>query len=116
LGNNHGTQNIKDITGVKKYHLTPVKRLDTKSKNGSYEWLCLCDCGNICISNITDLNSGRKTRCDSCSQFATISKGEEQICKLLQDNSINYIQQKMFDSCIFPITKKHLKFDFYIPD
>lgn len=115
IGNAYGKANTKDISYQKKGQLTPIERLQTKAKNNSYEWICVCDCGNQCISNTTDLNRGRKTRCDECSKNNTISKGEAAIIKLLESNKIEYIYQKTFPTCIFPSTKAKLKFDFYIP-
>ena len=115
IGNTYGKANIKNISYQKKGQLTPIERLQTKAKNNSYEWICICDCGNQCISNTTDLNRGRKTRCDECSKNSTISKGEAAIIKLLESNKIEYIYQKTFPTCIFPLTQTKLKFDFYIP-
>jgi hypothetical protein len=41
------------------------------------------------------------------------SKGELEIKKWLEKNNIIHIQQHKFDGCMF---KRHLKFDFYIPE
>ena len=116
LNNNYGTKNKKDLTNQKRGQLLPLKRLDTKAKNGTYEWLCQCDCGRTCISNTRDLNGYRKIRCEFCSLNATMSIGESLISKILIDNNIKYEYQKQFENCIFPETNKHLKFDFYVPD
>ena len=42
-----------------------------------------------------------------------MSKGEKEIRKYLEQNNINYQEQKKFDGCQY---KKLLKFDFYLPD
>ena len=42
-----------------------------------------------------------------------ISKGELSIIKILEEHSIEYINQKRFDGCI---NKRKLPFDFYLPD
>ena len=115
IGNTYGRANIKDISQQKKGQLTPIERLQTKAKNNSYEWICICDCGNQYIANTADLNAGRKTRCDECSKNNIISKGEALIIELLELNKIEYIYQKTFPTCIFPMTQTKLKFDFYIP-
>lgn len=116
LGNKHGQNNAIDLTGQLKGQLLPIKRLDTKARNNSWEWLCQCTCGRTCISNTTDLNSGRKTRCNYCSDHAIISKGEQTIKTLLKNNDIYFVQQKTFENCIHPLTNKQLRFDFFIVD
>jgi hypothetical protein len=49
--------------------------------------------------------------CPKCS----LSKGENLIQYYLIDNDIEYIFQKTFDDCINTLTKRKLKFDFFIP-
>lgn len=112
-GNSYGKANRQDLSGKHFGHLTVIERLNTK-KSGSWEWKCMCDCGEEVISNTRDLNAGRKTRCNTCSSNALISKGEEAIEKLLCENNISFEKQKTFSSCIFPDTKYHAKFDFYV--
>jgi len=45
----------------------------------------------------------------------TISKGEEKIIDILQQNNIEYEYQKSFEDCYFDDTNKLAVFDFYIP-
>lgn len=49
--------------------------------------------------------------CPKCS----VSKGEQEIIKILENNNIEYIFQKKYDDCL---SNKNsiLKFDFYLPD
>ena len=54
------------------------------------------------------LKSGHTTSC-GCIK----SKGEEKIAKLLRENNIDFIQEKQFNSCIFP-NGYLAKFDFYV--
>lgn len=51
----------------------------------------------------------RGSGCQKCN----MSKGELNIIKILEKNSINYITQKKFDNCV---NKRKLPFDFYLPD
>ena len=51
-----------DISGKKFGSLTAIKRIDEK-KNGSYLWICKCDCGNTKNVTARDLNAGRVTSC-----------------------------------------------------
>jgi hypothetical protein len=44
-----------------------------------------------------------------------LSKGESKIREFLHKSNIEYIEQKSFDDCINPLTKRKLKYDFYIP-
>ena len=48
-------------------------------------------------------------RCPKCN----VSKGEERITLLLEQNNVNYETQKAFKECK---NKKALRFDFYLPD
>lgn len=43
------------------------------------------------------------------------SKGEERIAVLLKDLGISFEREKIFKSCINPLTGMSLRFDFYIP-
>lgn len=50
-----------------------------------------------------------KTGCPNC----FISRGEENIAKVLCDFGINFIRRHKFDDCFY---KKKLEFDFYLPE
>lgn len=113
-GNTHGTANARDISGQKFNHLTALYRLPTKKRN-SWEWQCQCDCGEETVATVVDLKNNRKTRCEKCSLQSTISKGEEKIKELLEQNNIAFEYQKTFADCYFEDTGKKAVFDFYIP-
>jgi len=49
--------------------------------------------------------------CPKCST----SIGHDQIRKILEKNSIEYIEEKTFKDCINPLTGRTLKFDFFLP-
>lgn len=112
-GNTYGASNKQDLTNKHFGNLTAIRRLDTK-KEGCWEWECICDCGEKVISNTRDLNAGRKTRCNTCSSNATVSKGEAAIIALLISNSIPFETQKTFSTCVFSDTQRNAKFDFFI--
>ena len=44
------------------------------------------------------------------------SKGEMKIKNILNENNIQYIQEKRFSDCIFKDTNKIARFDFYLPE
>lgn len=50
--------------------------------------------------------------CPKCQE----SSGERKIRIFLEENQINFSQQKIFSDCLNPKTNKKLKFDFYLPD
>jgi hypothetical protein len=50
-----------DHKGKKYNKLTVLEKLNKKGKNGSYYWLCKCDCGNL-----TEVSSGGIRRTVSC--------------------------------------------------
>ena len=82
------------------------------SGKGGHLWRCKCLlCGNenavINASNIEDQYS-----C-GCS---ISSKGEQKIKEILDNNDINYIQEKRFADCVFEDTKKTARFDFFLPE
>jgi hypothetical protein len=54
----------KDLTGKKFGHLTalePVERQEPSNK--CYFWKCRCDCGNIHIVNMNNLQMGNTKSC-----------------------------------------------------
>ena len=74
------------------------------------KWKCLCDCGNIILVDGTKLRSGHTQSCG-----CIISKGEEHIKNLLNQNNIKFITQKRFNDCVSD-KNNPLPFDFYIED
>lgn len=74
-------------------------------------WKCRCDCGNIFYTTGVQLT---RTNGSTLSCGCLLSKGEEKISKLLDENNIQYIKQKTFDNCRFPKTNAVAKFDFYV--
>lgn len=60
-----------------------------KNIDGSYNYLCKCDCGNQKIINGVSLRKGITTSC-GCIQY---SIGEKNIKNILDINNINYIKE-----------------------
>lgn len=69
-----------------------------------------CSCGNIYNTSFASYRDGA-IKCPSCSQ--KMSKGEECIKNFLDDNKVDFIQEKRFDDCC---DIKPLPFDFYLPN
>ena len=82
-------------------------------QNDKYLVKCQCDCGNIIHAQISNLKSGTVHSC-GCDKI--ISKGEEKIKQLLQDNNIMFETEKTFPDLINPKTNYKLRFDFYLPE
>ena len=101
------------LEGEKFGKLTVIKRNGTfVSSNGTQysQWLCKCECGTNKIIKGHDLIRGSVTSCG-----CTISRGEEEIRKILNELNINFKTQYGFNDL-----KSHkgwmLKFDFAVFD
>lgn len=92
----------RDISGIKFGKLTPVEYI------GESKWICKCDCGGTKTVLASNLKRGLTKSCGCIN-----SSGEEAIKQWLIDNRINYIQQYVFDDCVY---KRKLRFDFAILD
>lgn len=101
----------KNLTGARIGRLTVVQNTHQKSKNGSFIWKCLCDCGrqNI-LTKGNNLISGHTKSCGCMS----MSSAERQITQILDNNDIKYIKEYSFSDCRSSITGRLLKFDFAI--
>ena len=107
--NNNNKNNQQSLIGKIFGKLKVIEELSEKDKYGYRQWKCLCECGNITISNTNALNNGKKLSC-GCLK----SKGEMVIQKLLQENNIAFEKEKIFTSCKFTDTKNYARFDFFI--
>lgn len=83
--------NTIDMIGKKFGKLLVLEKKD-KKPDGSYNYLCQCDCGNTKIINGVSLRKGTTTSC-GCINF---SIGEKNIQKILQDNNIKFQQEYIF--------------------
>lgn len=101
-----------DLTNQKFSHLTAKQRLTNKDSWGNFYWLCSCDCGREVEVLATSLVSGNTQTCGLC---MNMSLQEEKIANILKDLNIDFIQEKTFEDCINPDTKRKLRFDFYLP-
>lgn len=97
----------KDMRGKKFLGLTPIEPVEGMRKNGGIVWKCRCDCGNICY-----IRQGALGHTASCG--CAVSKGENQVAKILEEFGLKFERQKIFRGCINPKTDRHLRFDFYL--
>lgn len=63
---------FEDLTGKKFGRLTVIENLGT-NKNGCYEWLCQCECGNYKVAISSHLNNGIVKSC-GCLQKEVTAK------------------------------------------
>ena len=88
-----------DITGKRSGKLVAIKRLDEK-KNGSYLWLCKCDCGGSKVVAARDLNGKRVTSCGCNKGFQRHLEGQRFGClTVLSDTGKKQKNVKMWN-CI----------------
>lgn len=52
-----------DLTGKRFGKLVCLKLSDEKDNSGNTQWVCYCDCGNICLAAVPQLRSGYKKSC-----------------------------------------------------
>ena len=94
-----------DLTGQRFGKLTVIGRVG--SKRGRANWRCKCECGNECTVISSYLRTGDTQSCG-----CVMSRMEEYIAKLLNENNINYERQYSFPDLR---GKMHpLRFDFAI--
>ena len=93
--------------GKKFGKLIVIEQVDSPNKRLYYK--CQCECGNYTIVTGEDLRSSHTTSC-GCLK----SKGEDIISKILRNANIPFEKEKTFDSCRFPKTNYHGRFDFYV--
>ena len=103
---------IQKMIGRKFGKLTVLTKADTVDSDGSYNYLCRCDCGNLKIANGVSLRGGSVASCGCL----TKSLGEQNIRSILTQADIPFEFEKTFDGCVFPDTKKPARYDFYIPN
>ena len=99
-------RSCKDLLGMKYGKLTVIGLTDGR-KHGRQVWECLCECGNKCYVQTTDLLDGHIKTC-GCVK----STSENRIAEYLDNNNIFYERQKKFIGCK---NINYLLFDFYIP-
>ena len=105
--------NIKDLVGQKFGELTVIEDSGLRASNGGVIWKCQCSCGKITNKSSSQLKKGKGLHC-GCQQI--VSLGENRIREILNENNINFEQQKIFDNCRFPKTNQPARFDFYVAD
>ena len=97
---------MKDLTNQKFGLLTAIQLTDLRSSRGGILWECLCECGNTCYVEASNLISKNTQSC-GCLK---ISIGEFNIEMVLKQHNIKYIKEYSNQE----LNKK--RFDFAILD
>lgn len=74
------------------------------------QYKCKCDCGNTIIMSGKEIRREHRLSCGCLKSI-----GEGVILNILNNNNIQYKQQKIFNTCRNPETNAYLYFDFYLP-
>lgn len=108
----HQKNSQETMIGQKFGKLTVIKDTGERGASGLIIYLCKCDCGNFCKRIGSNLKNPNYFPSCGCIH----SPGEAKIIKILTNNNINFIQEKVFQDCIFKDSNRPAKFDFYILD
>lgn len=72
-------------------------------------------CGKEFISLISNVKTGAVVSC-GCKFVSIVSKGEQKICEILEENNIKFEREKIFKDFISNKNNQHYRYDFYLPD
>ena len=100
-----------DLIGQKFGKLTVIS-LTEQRKFGGRVWHCKCDCGNEC-DVLAQYLKRKSTQSCGC---AGNSLGEFYIQSILEENNIKFEKEYIFQDFIYEDTKRHPRYDFYLPD
>lgn len=111
IGHENKGKLLTDLIGVTNGKLTVLELTEDRTSWGAPIWKCKCSCGNICYKNSNYIKKSKYANC-GCE---TRSNGELLVRDILDENNINYIEQKTFDNCRYE-NNYPAWFDFYLPD
>lgn len=72
-----------------KYNHWTVIDVVMNEKRHEYEWICMCDCGNIVQQRTYNVKSGKSKQCRECSSKNKVSKNPKKLKR--ENTSISYI-------------------------
>lgn len=105
-----GQEGALDLTGKIFGELKALYPTEER-RNKSIVWVCRCSCGTLHKAAAKEL---QRLSVSSCGCKSHESKGIRTIKKILNENNIPYELEKTYSDCIFPDTKAHARYDFYI--
>lgn len=101
---------LKDLSGQRFGHLEVLKWIGTINHNSKY--LVKCDCGKEYEIYAQNLTQGSTISCGCIKEL----HGENKIREILQNNKINFVNQKSFKDFKYSDTQGTPRFDFFLPD
>jgi len=101
----------KDIVGQKFGYWRVISKSDKRGTGGCIYYNCICEYDNCGIIKEVLGTSLRQGLTLSCGAHNNISKGNEKIKKILQEENISFEIEKKFETCK---SKACLPFDFYV--
>lgn len=99
-------KNMNNLVGKKFGKLTVIKACGKYGRQ--ILWKCQCDCGNYIEVTTNHLTTGNTQSCG-----CLVSKGEEEIVKILQKQNISFVKQYIF-SDLRGKNEVPLRFDFAV--
>lgn len=110
LKETNSKNNTYDMTGYENSHIKVLERCGS-DKNGMATWKCLCKyCNNVFIATGSAI---RTEHIQSCGCMHHIAANEENICRILDENGIEYKRQYTFAD-LRGKSNRRLKFDFAV--
>ncbi len=104
----------KDLVGKRYGNLTVIKDSGQRTPSkGEVLWLCQCDCGNTILVKTSHLEYKNGTELHTTSCGCIVSKGEEKIAKILNNNNIKFNKQYTYNDLLSP-KGYPLKYDFLV--
>ena len=87
-----------DITNQKFGMLTAIMPTNERGGNGQVLWMCLCDCGKVCLKSGSQMKSGSVTTCGCHGTGAG------------KDKLLNYVRNRVYRMYVGSAKKRGLEF------
>ena len=100
---------LKDLSGKRFGHLFVLQFVGTRNHNSVYR--VRCDCGKEYEVNASGLKQGTTRSCGCIRE----SHGELKIREILENNGVQFVNQKRFNDLTSPFSSAKLRYDFYLP-
>lgn len=84
-----------DLTGERFNRLIVIERAEN-TKHGSAQWLCKCNCGNICKVTANGLKSGNNQSC-GCLHKETFTNKKHGLCNTRLYHTHNHMKDRCFN-------------------
>lgn len=86
-----------DLTGMQFGKLIVKYKSDRKAKNGSYYWVCKCDCGNITEVDSSNLKKNKVRSCGKCKIYNTYEEKDGYMIGYQNNGKYFYFDKEDFE-------------------